>query len=280
LSRISSPGFDPSKQRCDVPCAHHGDMLPYNCSIVASPLLYTLPLSIPAALAGLGYTFLAPTSRLWGPVVSHGDMAGPPRCALTFDDGPTPGSTSQILDLLAELEVKAAFFVIGKNAAQSPGLVQRMHGEGHVVSNHTYDHWHYAGLRSVPYWTEQITRTDDLIESLIGHRPVFFRPPLGLRTWHTTRAVRAQQHTLITWTHRAKDGIRPTVERILTRLVPPTKGGDILLLHDGVEPNVKRNPQATVDAIRPLVKGLREKGIEPVRLDSFIGLKPYQTKTK
>src|SRR5689334_1642753 len=99
-------------------------------------------LTAPAAACGVAWAVMAahgtfvPDSTFWGPVISRGSGDGPPQVALTFDDGPTEGSTERILDVLGELDVRATFFVIGRNVQRWPGLVERMDAEGHVVANH------------------------------------------------------------------------------------------------------------------------------------------------
>jgi hypothetical protein len=82
-------------------------------------------------------------------------------------------------------------------------------------------------------------------------------------------------HVTVTWTRRAFDGVTTAAERILERLVPHSKPGEILALHDGVGPQSRRDPWATVNAIRPLIQGLRGRGIEPVRLDALTGIPAY-----
>src|SRR6185437_4519199 len=103
-----------------------------------------LELGIGAVSAGLltvaSYATFVPKSGIWGPVVWRGTSEDPPRVALTFDDGPTAGSTDRILDLLGEMNVKAGFFVIGRNVEGEPELLRRIDAEGHLVGNHTYDH--------------------------------------------------------------------------------------------------------------------------------------------
>jgi peptidoglycan/xylan/chitin deacetylase (PgdA/CDA1 family) len=228
-----------------------------------------------AAAGALAYASIAPTCAFWGPVVQHGDRGGAPRYALTFDDGPSAESTPRILDTLGELSAKAAFFVIGLNVRRAPEIVRRMYAEGHVVANHSYDHSHFGMMRVRRYWERQFRETDGLIEEIIGVRPAMFRPPMGVRTGHIANAARRHGHTLVTWSRRALDGIPTTAERIVARLAGRTVAGDILVLHDGVEPNVRRDPSATVAAMRPLILGLRERGLEPARLDELTGVAPY-----
>jgi peptidoglycan/xylan/chitin deacetylase (PgdA/CDA1 family) len=242
------------------------------------PLTLTLPAAATCAATALFVraTF-SPRSNLWGPVIHQGNPARP-RFALTFDDGPTLNATDRILDTLGELNAKAAFFFIGQNVRRAPGLVRRAYDEGHLVANHSLDHSHFGifGLRH--YWEQQLRETDDAIAQIIGRRPALFRPPMGIRTGHCANASRRSGHTMIMWSRRAVDGLPTTTPRIVDRLVPATRPGDILLLHDGVEPNLpRRDPAPTVAAIKPLILALRERGLEPAPLDPIANVTAYQT---
>src|SRR4051812_19607903 len=222
-------------------------------------------LSISSALgAGVAaWGAFAPTSRIWGRVYSRGPATAP-RYALTFDDGPTRGPTDGVLDALAELKVPAAFFVVGVNAQRCPEVLVRMHAEGHLIGNHSLDHDHYALFRRPPYWNRQFDETDAAIEQAIGRRPAMFRPPMGHKGPHMMGAARRRGQAVIAWNRRAMDGVLTTPDRILDRLVPATAAGDILLLHDGLEPHAfARDPSATVAAIKPLILRLRDRGLEP-----------------
>lgn len=216
-----------------------------------------------------------PASTMWGPVISRGPV-DTPAVALTFDDGPLPGSTDRILDTLGESGVRAAFFVIGRCARRWPELVARMHAEGHLVGNHSFDH-HLLGLTGLyPYWADEIRQTDDLIAQLIGRRPAMFRPPMGYKHWELMNAAADAGHRVVTWSQRALDGAAADPRRILERLVPPARPGEIMLLHDGNNPHLKpRDRSGTCAAVRPLIEGLRRRGLEPVRLDELLGIPAY-----
>lgn len=216
-----------------------------------------------------------PRSMLFGPVIYRGPADGAQRVALTFDDGPGNESTPRVLDTLAVFGAKAVFFVVGANAARWPALVRRIHDEGHVVANHSFDHSHFGFIRGRRYWERQIDQTDRTIEQIIGVRPALFRPPMGWKTWFVMGAARHAGHTIITWTRRGYDGLKTTPEKIRARLGPLTEPGDILILHDGVEPNSRRNSAATVAALAPVLGDLRQRGFEFVRLDQWLGIPPY-----
>jgi peptidoglycan/xylan/chitin deacetylase (PgdA/CDA1 family) len=248
-----------------------------NC--LADLLGFTAPAALfGAAWAGvLAHGTFAPASTLWGPVVSRGADRTRPQVALTFDDGPTPGSTERILDVLGEAGVKAAFFVVGRNVERSPRLLERIDAEGHVVGNHTWDHSHYGIFRRDEYWRRQVDRTDRVIVEVIGKPPAMFRPPMGIKTWHVTGAARRAGHAVVTWNRRALDGVSTDAAQIVARLAPRATPGDVLLLHDGVEPNTpRRDTRATEAAVAPLVARLREKGLEPARLDAVLGIRAYR----
>jgi peptidoglycan/xylan/chitin deacetylase (PgdA/CDA1 family) len=227
-----------------------------------------------AASATLACATFVPQNQLWGKLYI---CAAPstPGIALTFDDGPTPSSTSAILDILGELGVKAAFFVIGASARQYPELLQRMHAEGHIVANHTLDHYQWACLRGRRYWDRQLRETDRIIQQTIGVCPAMFGPPFGFKTFCVMSAAASQGKAVIAWSRRAFDGVKTTSQRIIQRLGLPTQNGEVLLLHDGVEPARQRDPRPTVEAIKPLIMHLRGRGLEPRPLDQFLNLPAY-----
>jgi peptidoglycan/xylan/chitin deacetylase (PgdA/CDA1 family) len=171
-----------------------------------------------ASVAGVAsWATFSPGSSFWIPVICRGP-AESRRVALTFDDGPWPGSTESILDTLAATRVSAAFFVIGRNAAARPDLLERICAEGHLLGNHSYDHDHFGITRSRAYWLDQLDRTDQLIASTARGSPTLFRPPMGFNSRHMAAALRARGHRTIAWSRRAFDGVNTTPERITARL--------------------------------------------------------------
>lgn len=214
--------------------------------------------------------------RPWfGDVHRRGEV-GQNRYALTFDDGPLPGATDRILDHLNALDAPATFFVIGQSAERWPDLVRRMHDEGHVVANHTWDHWRLGMWCGPRYWRKQIARTDAIIEKIIGRRPAFFRPPFGVRTPVNHYITRQSDHACVMWSRRAIDGIATTRERIERRLLATATDGDVLLMHDGREPASRRDASPTVDAVPGVIAGFRSRGLRPVPLHELLNLSPYQ----
>lgn len=101
-----------------------------------------------------------------------------PRIALTFDDGPHPVYTPKLLDGLKERNVKATFFVVGKNIEGREDIIKRMDEEGHLIGNHTYDHVKITGLPEEEACA-QITKTSELVKEITGKNTEFVRPPFG-----------------------------------------------------------------------------------------------------
>ena len=227
-------------------------------------------------VAALTYATVAPSCGFWGPVRFRG-AAGTRRVAITFDDGPTPGTTDVILDILRDAGVKATFFVIGANVIRHAHLLRHMHAEGHLIANHSFSHSHFGVLRKRPYWIEEIARADDEIEAAIGLRPALYRPPVGVKTWHTFAAMRQTGHTMVTWSRRAIDGLPTTPQRIMRRF-QHVGDGEILLLHDGVEPRAPyADRSATIAALPRLLERLRADRLAPVRLDELLDVAGYQS---
>ncbi len=237
------------------------------------PLIIGGSAFVAAGLAGTWATFV-PQSRMWGANISHGPRTGN-RIALTFDDGPLSGSTDAVLDILSQYRVPAAFFAIGRYAAADRSLLARIHGEGHVLGNHTFDHHHLSFMRGPRYWRDQLARTDDAIAAVTGAAPAFFRPPVGFKSAMTLAALRARGQRLITWSIRGLDGVSTPADEIVTRLVEHVRPGDIIALHDGADPHFPRKSHNTVDALPRVIEGLQSRNLQFTRLDDLIGTKPY-----
>jgi len=229
-------------------------------------LIWTLPLIAGAGIVARGV--FSPASSMFVPTISRLNT-GEENIALTFDDGPWPGSTDQILDALAYSHMQATFFVIGKYLERHSDLVRRIHDEGHQIGNHTFDH-HRSGLLKGPkYWHEQLTRTDDAIEKITGRRPTCFRPPMGFKAPTQALALKNSGHQVIAWSLRARDGVETSTDRIMnacSRLM----SNDILLLHDGRDPLSQRDVSVTAGALPGLLALMHDRGFTSIRLDDGI----------
>lgn len=194
-----------------------------------------------AASAGLAigagaYCARWPTSQIYGRTLIA--PRKPNEIALTFDDGPNPCWTPQLLDTLAAQGVKATFFLIGKYAANQPELVRRIHAAGHLVGNHTWTHPDLA-ITGKLQTLEELTRTSSELEQILGAPIKYFRPPFGSRRPATLRIARELGLIPVMWNSMAYDWNTNSPELILTRseklIARNSERGKAtnLLLHDG-----------------------------------------------
>lgn len=189
--------------------------------------------------------------------------------SITFDDGPNEPYTSQILDILREFNVKATFFVIGKNAQVFPDTVRRELKEGHEVGNHTYAH-EALPLKSPLYIRDQIKRTSDLIERITGARPRFFRAPHGWRNPWVTRIAEEEGCIPVAWTWGVWDTDRPGAEVIVRRTLKGLKNGGILLLHDGRGTEHRTDSSQSVAALPVIIKETQQSGYKFLTLSEMM----------
>ena len=158
---------------------------------------------------------------------------------LTFDDGPDPNTTPQVLDLLRDSQAKACFFVVAQKAQKYPQLIQRIVQEGHSLGNHSLDHKYSPFFRHRRYLRQWIDSSKTLIEEIAKTPTVGFRPPSGILTPELIALEKASPLPLILWNHRFFDALLPwspsRAQKSLNRLRP----GDIVLLHDFQSPKLR-----------------------------------------
>lgn len=188
---------------------------------------------------------------------------------ITFDDGPNEPYTSQILDILAQYNVKATFFTIGENAARYPEVVRRIIKEGHAIGNHTYTH-DVLPLKSPRYIRDQIRRTSDLIELFTGLRPTFFRAPHGWRNPWVNKIAKEEGCIPVAWTLGVWDTDRPGAEKIIARTVKGMKNGCILLLHDGRGVESKADSSQLAEALPIIIQRTTTMGYTFLTLSKIL----------
>ena len=197
--------------------------------------------------------------------------------SLTFDDGPDPHYTPRILDILRAHGVRATFFIIGANADQNVGLVQREYAEGHDIGNHTYTHPNIA-LVSEERATLELSTTQRIIENALGVSTVLFRPPYNADSQPQTPeeilpVLRAQKAGYVTVGERidprdwAKDvSADEIVSEIASDLRSPEDPGHVILLHDA-----GGDRSATVAALPRIIEGFEAQGYRFVPLSELLG---------
>lgn len=215
---------------------------------------------------------LVPSLEMYGPVLWRGPEHGS-RVALTFDDGPVPGSTTSVLDCLASRGVRATFFVIGRRALEHPELVQRMVREGHAVGVHGMDHHRGYAFLSPTAVARDLEQAIDAVMVAGAPRPLWFRPPIGQASPRTYRGVRRVGLSIVGWSFRGRDGWRSTrAEVLLARFERALGPGAIVLLHDAWErPGALGEPPPLGVRLLPeLLDRCAARGLLPVTLDELL----------
>lgn len=191
--------------------------------------------------------------------------------ALTFDDGPHPRSTPQILDLLDTVGAKATFFVIGHKAEEHPDLVREIAARGHAIGIHSYAHERTYSFKSPWFVRRDLERCVTLLEGLTERRPTLFRPPIGHVSPSIAKVARELELDLVGWSIRGVDGwagAEPAevADRVKRRL----RDGAIVLLHDAAERD--DFVPASLEALPAILEEADRLQLPLVRLDGWLGV--------
>lgn len=185
--------------------------------------------------------------------------------ALTFDDGPWPGQTEDVLSILEEAGVSATFFMLGVQVDAHPGIARAVVAAGHGVGNHTQTH---RMLRRADEDTvrREIRAGQTAFRSAVGFSPVWFRPPGGLVGPDLFAGAEAEGVRVVGWTVDPQDWDRKTADDIADEVVDAVRPGAVVLLHDG-----GGDRSATIEALPRIISELRSKGYEFITLDEYPG---------
>lgn len=243
-------------------------------SLTQAALLLLYPLTLPSfLLAGSLYTtgsllslylLFHPRNRWLVDNRSQVACDGRPSVALTFDDGPDPDTTPQVLDLLREKQVRATFFVVGKRAEQHPELVRRALAEGHLVENHTWSHPPLFCFLTPGRLRSEIEKCSETLRRIGGRGPRYFRSPVGLRHALLRPYLRRAGLEYISWRIRSRDTLNVKSGVLAGRILNKVMPGDIVLLHDHRAGGV----DVLLRVLPPVIDELRARGFDFVRVDS------------
>ena len=174
---------------------------------------------------------------------------------LTFDDGPDPIMTPKILDILTRHHVKGTFFLIGENVLANPELVKQISDEGHSIGNHTYYHKTIFPISSKNKITEEIKKTNQLLEQITSKKIILFRPPFGITNPNIKKTLKKLEMTSVGWNIRSLDTITKDAKKLSNRVINGiNKGGSIILFHDRCE--------STLEILEKIIIYCHEKGLK------------------
>lgn len=176
------------------------------------------------------------------------------RIVLTFDDGPHPKQTRQILDVLDRYGIKATFFVIGVNVQNYPGIIAEVQARGHEIANHTTTH-SLATRLDADTLRNEISECEYEVFKQTGKRCTLFRPPEGAMTDNMRSVVKGLGYTSVLWTLDTRDWAHTPPDVISDYIIQNAKNGDIILMHDYIGAN-----SPTVTALEIFIPVLLEQG--------------------
>ncbi|SFL63328.1 polysaccharide deacetylase family protein [Pelosinus propionicus] len=239
-------------------------------NVLKKPMRMGMSLAVLGITAGIFLTLSAvlPENDVFGRVFSN-TKTTQKVVALTFDDGPYPPYTEQVLDVLKEYNVPATFFVVGKNVEKYPELVKRIADEGHQLGNHTYHHIDLLKANRKVI-AEEIDNTNQAILAAAGIKPRLMRPPHGFRDPVVMEMMAERNLKVVEWSVMSRDWTNPGVDVIVERTVKGVKNGSIILLHDGDGITSQDSRMQSVEAARRIIQILSKQGYTFVTVDEIL----------
>jgi peptidoglycan-N-acetylglucosamine deacetylase len=187
--------------------------------------------------------------------------------AISFDDGPAPQYTPEILQTLKSENIKAAFFCIGKHIPGNEQILKQAVDEGHIVGNHSYTHHFWFDMFSAKQMLGDLEMMDCEMKRVTGLQPKLFRPPYGVTNPNLKKAIINGGYTPVGWSVRSMDTVIKDEKRLLNKVITSLKPGAVFLFHD--------TSQATVKMLPAFIKEVKNRGYHIVPLDKLLALRPY-----
>ncbi len=185
--------------------------------------------------------------------------------ALTFDDGPHPRYTRQILEILKKEGIKATFFIVGENINYyDEGIVAEIINEGHELGNHTFNHEHTKAMSESEFY-DDVRACHELVKKKYGYEMKIFRPPEGYIDDKVKNIANELGYSIIIWSIDTKDWEHVGSDIIVGNVEKNASDGDIILMHDYVS-----KPNTTIGALERLIKKLKGEGYSFVTVSELI----------
>jgi peptidoglycan/xylan/chitin deacetylase (PgdA/CDA1 family) len=206
-------------------------------------------------------------SNFFVPVLSY-QKCSEKMIALSFDDGPHPEFTPQVLALLAQYEALATFFVIGKNIQGNEFLLKEIDAAGHSIGNHSYTHGFFIDFKSVQGFMDELNETAQSVFNVIGKRMSLFRPPYGVITPSLAKVIKILDYHVIGWSIRSFDTTASSVQTIAQRIQSQLQSGAIVLFHD--------TSDKTLHVLKQTLEFAKENGYNVVSVEHLLKIDAYE----
>lgn len=226
--------------------------------IVLTPLFIYLGLAAWGSML-VNSNFYSPV--LWKATVKNKSVA------LTFDDGPSPEGTLEILEILDNYSIKAAFFCIGKHVDLYPEILKKIDEQGHLIGNHSYSHHPVFDLFPTRKVQADLILANESIEKVIGKKTLLFRPPYGVTNPMLSSVLQKLKLISIGWSIRSLDTVFSDKDKLFKRVTRNVKPGDIFLFHDKCK--------VTVQILPALIEYLIAEGYVIERVDKLLNIPAY-----
>ncbi len=231
------------------------------------PTTMTLAATGAASAAGLvTYAVRGRSAEILSPSIYRGDPDRP-QIALTFDDGPSQ-STPALLEVLAEHDVTATFFMCGRNVRRFPDIARDVLNAGHDLGNHTESH-NYLHFHSPDHIYRELAMAQQSIRTVTGCRPRWFRPPYGVRWVGLRGAQRKLGLTGVMWTTMGRD-YKWSSCRVARLMLSTAQNGSIFCLHDGRGTIPSPDIRNTIEAVEAVIPRLKDRGFQFVTLTDML----------
>lgn len=214
--------------------------------------------------------------KFQGNIIRQVKMSGDKKVvALTFDDGPTPTITPQVLEILKKNNIKATFFLIGQNLKRFPKIAQQIVADGHALGNHTWHHWRKLMMEFTA--SHEIEDTAQIMYKVTGVQTSLFRPPNGFLNNGLVDYALKRKDAVVLWSLDSEDwrGSGTSVDKLVTRVVERVKPGGIILMHDGGGDRTR-----TVQALPKIIEQLTNNGYKFVSVPELLQMQDAGFKEK
>ncbi len=206
-------------------------------------------------------------SNFFAPAYCCSDSAEK-QIALSFDDGPNPEFTPQVLSALAQYNALATFFVIGKNIPGNENILKQIDAAGHSIGNHSHTHSFFIDFKSVQGFKDELTQTTESVFKVIGKRMTLFRPPYGVLTPNLAKAITILGYRTIGWSIRSFDTASGSAQSIARRVQSQIKPGAIILFHD--------TSDKTIQALKQTLDFAKNNDYKVVGVENLLKINAYE----